>query len=95
MEKSDQVRIWEEERMELIRSSGSGGIVLFWIGGVALVITGVAAWIGGANSATGFGMAASMAVLIWGAAEQSKKGSADRKIAQLDAYIEANRKARQ
>lgn len=94
LEKTDQTRKWEDERLELIRSSGTGGTVLFWIGGVAFVICVVEAWSSGSSSTTGFGLATSIGVLIWGGTEQSKKASADRKIAQLDAYLDFARKGR-
>lgn len=87
MEKSDQIRKWEDERLELIRASGNGGTVLFWMGGIALAICVFEAWISGPSFTTGLGLATSIGLLIWGGVEYDKKSSADRKIAQLDAYI--------
>lgn len=94
LEKSDQTRKWEEERMELIKASGSGGTVLFWIGGTALAICVMEAWINGASFISGFGFAASIGLLIWAMIEHDKKASANRKIEQLDAYLSFTRTGR-
>jgi hypothetical protein len=92
LEQSDQIRKWEDERLELIRGSGSGGTVLFWLGGIAFSLCVFGAWTSGASSSTGFGLATSIGVLIWAVFEHDKKISAERKIRVLDTYLELARK---